>query len=173
MNRIGIWLALTVLVTSFAVLGAGFAGSKHQTFEVRVTNEVMVKEGKIGLSLGCRIYDRLGRQVADLGDGGDDNFRKGLITVLRSPTPVGSEKTLAWELGRLEELDGSSLRKMPEADFTIVKYWVESCEDCQTRDRRTTRVIHSVLDAYKNLSFNFLHVDADVVKRIRNTGNRL
>ena len=155
-------------VTLLIFVAAAFAVATHQTFEVRLSTDVMFNEAMANraISLGqVRVYDRKGRQVAELGGTSDGSFRNALNAVLRAPTPVESGKTLAWELSRLEDLKGHQLKKLPETDFTIVKYWDASCEPCQPQDEHMSMLLQSILEPYQKLRINFLHVDANMKAR--------
>ncbi|HEV2987666.1 MAG TPA: hypothetical protein VG759_04445 [Candidatus Angelobacter sp.] len=163
MKRIQAVLALLVLlIPSLAV-----AGAKQQTFKLRLSTDAIVSDGtkKHGFSGSWRIYDRQGRLVAEIS-GGDDNFRASLDFVLKSPSPLGVEKTLDWELGRLEEQDGGTLKKLPEADFTMVKYFDKACDYCKAADERSYEVVESVLKSHPDRAVNILHVEIDIKQRV-------
>lgn len=168
-SLLGTAIALVTFLQAFAVSTSGFSDSRHQTFELRLATDVLVSDSKTkhGFSFTWRIYDRQGRLVGELSSGDDTMFRNALNTVLKTPEPLGTDSTLSWELGRLEESDGRPLKKLREADFTIVRYWAESCASCQASDKAATRVMQSVLESYKNKTVNILHVDVDIPKRVK------
>jgi hypothetical protein len=163
MILINISLTLLVLLTPPAVV----AGAKHQTFQLRLSTDAMVSDvkQKHAFNSSWRIYDRQGRQVAELGGEDDDHFRHALNLVFESPSSV-SDQTLGWELSRLEEQDGNPLKKMPEADFTIIKYWIKDCEPCLARGQRSVKVLDDVLKSYQKRAVNILNVDIDIQQRV-------
>jgi hypothetical protein len=156
----------TLLISVTLIAG----NAKHQVFEVRVSAAALVGEIVATSTFtlgGWRIYDRQGRQVGEIGGAGDEHFRESLNAVLQSPEPVGSQRTLDWELSRLEDRSGRPLVKLPEADLTMVKYWAKSCEPCRDQDQAQARTVQEVLASYKTLTVNILHVDADVPRKAR------
>ncbi len=162
---VGLALILAVLGLSGYQLGPA---GKLQTFEARLSVPALVAQVKSGHSLpltSWRIYDRLGRQVGEIGMSPET-----LNAVLQSRVPVGSTRTLAWELSQLVDVNDGPLGRLPDADFTIVKYWAESCKLCQVEDQRGAKVLQDAVPSYKNLAINVLHVDADIQKRLAELG---
>lgn len=164
MKRIeAVLTVLVLLVPSFAV-----AGAKQQTFKLRLSTEAIGSDGTKNHAFDrtWRIYDRQGRMVAQIGGEDEANFRAALDFVLKSPLPLGVQKTLDWELGRLEEHDGSTLKKLPEADFTMVKYFDKSCDICKAEDERSDKVVESVLKSHPDRAVNILRVEIDIKQRV-------
>jgi thiol-disulfide isomerase/thioredoxin len=136
----------------------------HQVLEVRIAamelRADLLNTGQFALPQ-FRIYDRQGRQISDFGSGySPETFRDKFEAVLKSAAPTGSDKTLAWEIKRLEGQDGKRLEKVPEAEITVVVYWAEWCEPCHALDKQ----LKEILAAHKDLSVNVLHVEADPQK---------
>jgi thiol-disulfide isomerase/thioredoxin len=136
----------------------------HQVIEVRIAakelREDLLNAGKFALPQ-LRIYDRQGRQIGDFGSGySPETFRDRFEAVLKSAAPTGSDKTLVWEIKRLEDQSGKRLEKLPEAKFTVVVYWAEWCEPCHALDKQ----LKEILATHKDLTVNVLHVEADPQK---------
>lgn len=164
-------LALTGSAFNLGMQKPDSANPNHQVFEVRLSIRAMLDEVAIrhGISKQWRLYDRQGRQVGEVGDVGPtkqdaEQFRGSLSAILQAPEVVGS-RTLSWELTLLEDKNGRPLQKIRDADFTIIKYWIKSCEQCRIIDQSEAKVVHEVLGSFKSLTINIVNVDADVVER--------
>jgi hypothetical protein len=91
----------------------------------------------------------------------DQTFRSAVNAVLQSPSPVGSDRTLAWEVSRLVDHKGKPLDKLPYADFTIVKYWSPACKNCEIIEKTERKILQEVLTSYQQMSVNILHAKVD------------
>lgn len=158
-----------VAVLVIAVLwSAGLAPlglAAHRVYDARLSLHAMVNEGQIHHGFPIEtwfFYDRQGREVGEISGGDDVQFRKSVKAILQSPQPVGSTRTLTWELSRMVDKSDHLLGTLPEADFTIVKYWVESCKECLTRHHDAASVLQQLLDNYGSLTINLLYVDVDL-----------
>lgn len=165
-------LIIFVLALIAAVLAKGSQGStavEIRVFEVRLSIPAMVSEAQIhhGFPISTwSIYDRQGREVGEISDYDDKLFINSLRTVLQSPAPVGSTKTLDWELSRMVDKNDHPLARLPEANFTIVKYWDESCKDCLAHHQSATKALQKFLATHKAWRVNVLYVDVNVQKRV-------
>lgn len=171
----GLCLFLTVLVLAglFILLNLRPVAVGHQVFTARLSDRALASYSKAGYfsNAGWRIYDRQGRQLSDFGSSEERAFRAALNTVLRSPEVVESGTTLSWEISKLVDQSGRPLRDLPEADFTIVKYWAPSCATCQIQDARAEKALKDVLLSYTNVTVVIVNVDADVPKSVNDLAN--
>lgn len=159
------------LAAILASTGSAADNKRVQVLEVRVSDQAMIQFARenptIFMRGDWRIYDRPGRQVAEIsgqGDPGNQRFRDILNVIFQSPEVV-TNKTIDWELTRLVDQAGNSL-SLRDADFTIVKYWNPSCKPCLEKAQDEEKTLMSVLDSYPRLTFNVLRADADPNKRL-------
>jgi len=156
---------LLVLLLPFAALtqNANPAPAHHELREVKFDDQIlfgMIKGKEFSLPQ-MWVYDRQGRQVADFGDGFDpDGFRPQLEKVLHSPSPKADGKSLEAVVKDFVEKDGKPLRKLADADFTIVEYWAEWCEACHDQ----AKLLNEVVSAQTDLNITVFHVEADPEK---------
>jgi|SRR5579864_1078310 len=163
-------IAALLLIAVVWAVGLPYLGlAPHRVFEARLSVTAMVNEAQIhhGFPIDTWFfYDRQGREVGEISGGDDDQFRGSLNAIFTLLEPVGSTRTLAWEISRMVDKNDHPLRPLPQADLTIVKYWDGSCEECLERHHSAVGVVKKLLAGRGSLTVNTLYVDVDIEKRL-------
>ena len=153
-----------LLFATILCLGLSFAqdSANHHFLEVQLKKQVVLDlaNGKEFSLPQFRIYDRHGKQVADFGEGYDDDFREQVEAIMKNPKATGSAMTLKEEIGRVADRKGNAVKEVPEAEFTFVEYWASWCEACHMEEKD----LKELLANHKNVAVNVLHVEADLEK---------
>jgi hypothetical protein len=153
---------LFVLSLAAAALAAGPAWSRNvRVFEVQLAKiEVPKGGGSVNLQLPqLRIYNAQGRRLLEV-TGYNSAFSGTLTSLLKGHGQADPSRLLAPELDRVRTADGKPLGPLPQADFTVVKYWAQWCVPCHAQTRDLVKVFAS----HPAVRVNLLHVDADLQK---------
>ena len=163
-------VAVVVLIAVLWSTGLARLGlAAHRTYDVRLSIPAMIEEGNEHHGFPIEtwfIYDRQGREVGEVYGGDEQQFRRGLKAILQAPEPVGSTRTLPWELSRMVDKSDHLLGPFPQTDFTIIKYWEKKCEDCLLHHRNAVDVLQKLLSTFGSLSVNVVYVDVDIESRL-------
>ena len=164
-------LAAFVLLT--AILANGFqnpALTQPRVFDVRLSIGALVSEAAVhhGFPIGTwYIYDKQGWEMGEITYENDRRFNDSLSAILQSPNSLGTTRALIVELSRFVDKQDHPLGQLPAADFTIIKYWDESCKDCMPFHNNGARALEKFLAGHKEWAVNIFYVDVNVEKRRR------
>ena len=111
------------------------------------------------------IYDKQGWEMGEISYDNDKVFTGSLNAILQSPNSLGTTRALIGELARFVDKQDHPLGQLPPADFTIIKYWDESCKDCMPSHNNGVKALQKFLSGHKEWAVNIFYVDVDLQKR--------
>lgn len=124
--------------------------------------------GGHGFTLGAwYIYNRQGREIGEIQYDNDPLFANSLKVILQSSEPLETDRVLDLELSRFVDKKEHPLERIPAAEFTIIKYWDESCKDCMPSHNNGAKALQKFLAGHSEWAVNIFYVDVNVEKRRR------
>ena len=166
-SRLAVFVLLTALVAN------GFQGSaptQAKVFDVRLSIGALVSEAAAhhGFPIGTwYIYDREGWEMGEIPYENDRRFNDSLKAILQAPNTLGTTRAVVGELSRFVDKQDHPLGQLPAADFTIIKYWDDSCKDCMPSHNNGAKALQKFLAGHPEWAVNIFYVDVNVEKRRR------